>query len=66
MVDQATSRILLTARTIFGGVIGAIVDHNSGAAYQYPTLIQVLMGQSIEIRPTPPAEQTPTQQTDLR
>lgn len=29
---------------IFGGGIGAIVDHNTGAAYEYPTLIQVVMG----------------------
>ena len=29
---------------LFGGGIGAIVDHNSGAAYEYPTLIQIMMG----------------------
>lgn len=29
---------------IFGGGIGAIVDHNSGAAYEYPTMIQIVMG----------------------
>ena len=29
---------------IFGGGIGAIVDHNNGSAYEYPNLIQVLMG----------------------
>lgn len=29
---------------IFGGGIGAIVDHNNGSAYEYPTFIQVLMG----------------------
>jgi predicted lipid-binding transport protein (Tim44 family) len=29
---------------IFGGGIGAVVDHNTGAAYEYPTLIQVVMG----------------------
>lgn len=28
---------------IFGGGIGAVVDHNSGAAYEYPALIQMLM-----------------------
>ena len=28
---------------ILGGGIGAIVDHNSGAAYEYPTLIQMLI-----------------------
>lgn len=29
---------------VFGGGIGAVVDHNTGAAYEYPTLIQVVMG----------------------
>lgn len=29
---------------IFGGGIGAIIDHNSGAAYEYPAFIQVMMG----------------------
>ena len=36
---------------IFGGGIGAIVDHNSGAAYEYPALIQVLMGAFTKIEP---------------
>lgn len=29
---------------IFGGGIGAIIDHTSGAAYEYPQLIQLEMG----------------------
>ncbi len=29
---------------ILGGGIGAIIDHNTGAAYEYPSFIQVLMG----------------------
>jgi len=29
---------------VFGGGIGAIIDHNSGAAYEYPTMIQIVMG----------------------
>ena len=44
---------------ILGGGIGAIVDHNNGAAYEYPGLIKVYMGrtnQRIE-------EQAPTQAT---
>ncbi len=28
---------------IFGGGIGAVVDHNSGAAYEYPTLVQIVL-----------------------
>lgn len=44
---------------IFGGGIGAIIDHNQGSAYEYPTLIQVIMGATtkIENKPGPEGEQ---------
>lgn len=43
---------------LFGGGIGAIVDHNTGAAYEYPTFIQVMMGTFTKIEaPKTPAEQ---------
>lgn len=29
---------------LFGGGIGAIVDHSNGSAYEYPNLVQVVMG----------------------
>lgn len=29
---------------LFGGGIGALVDHNSGAAYEYPAFFKVIMG----------------------
>ena len=29
---------------ILGGGIGAVVDHNNGSAYEYPSFIQVIMG----------------------
>jgi len=47
---ESTTKGSMAGNILFGGVIGVIVDHNSGAAYEYPTLIQVLMGQSGEIR----------------
>ena len=31
---------------ILGGGIGALVDHNSGAAYEYPTLIQLFLNKT--------------------
>lgn len=40
---------------LFGGGIGAIIDHNSGAAYEYPTLITVLMGENSKINADKPA-----------
>lgn len=34
---------MMFGNIIFGGGIGAIVDHNTGAAYEYPSFFQVLM-----------------------
>lgn len=34
---------------LFGGGIGAIVDHNTGSAYEYPNFVQVVMGSNITI-----------------
>jgi len=36
---------------LFGGGIGAIVDHSNGSAYEYPTLIEILMGTFTRIEP---------------
>lgn len=46
---------------IFGGGIGAVIDHNSGAAYEYPALIQVLMGAFTKIE-APGTSGEPSQQ----
>jgi len=41
---------------IFGGVIGAGVDISTGAAYDYPSLITVMMGKSgVAVSPHAPA-----------
>lgn len=34
---------------LLGGGIGAIVDHNNGSAYEYPTLIEINMGTFTQI-----------------
>lgn len=31
---------------LLGGGIGAVIDHNNGAAYEYPGLIKIFMGRS--------------------
>jgi len=31
---------------IFGGGVGAIIDHNNGSAYVYPNTVNITMGQS--------------------
>jgi hypothetical protein len=46
---------------IFGGGIGAIIDHNKGTGYNYPDLLPVEMGKSViadrkNQDPTPPAK----------
>lgn len=33
----------MVGNIIFGGGIGAIVDHNTGAAYEYPASVQIVM-----------------------
>jgi len=34
---------------IFGGGIGAVIDHSNGSAYEYPSFVQVVMGSSTTI-----------------
>lgn len=41
---------------ILGGGIGAIIDHNNGAAYEYPNFIQVIMGTFTKFEPPKPTE----------
>jgi hypothetical protein len=35
---------------IFGGGIGAIIDHNNGSAYVYPNTVNITMGKSAVIK----------------
>lgn len=35
---------------IFGGGVGAIIDHSNGSAYQYPPLLKLIMGQESTIQ----------------
>ena len=37
----------LAGNIIFGGGIGAIIDHNKGTAYTYPTWIRLVFGQTL-------------------
>jgi hypothetical protein len=43
---KSTTKPMAFGNIIFGGVIGAAVDAGSGAAYDYPSLISVIMGSS--------------------
>jgi hypothetical protein len=35
---------------IFGGGFGAIIDHNNGSAYEYPSVLKLIMGQDNTIK----------------
>ena len=42
-VESAT-RGAMFGNIILGGVVGAVIDHSSGAGYEYPEVIKVVMG----------------------
>lgn len=42
------------------GIVGAVIDHNSGATYKYQTNVQVLMGRSVNVQNTSPADEATT------
>lgn len=47
---------MMWGNILVGGGIGALVDHNTGAAYEYPVLIQIMMGSNIKIEPPKPKQ----------
>ncbi len=48
---------------ILGGGIGAIIDHNKGTAYTYPTWIQLVFGKTLVFDRTTEKEGQPLQGT---
>lgn len=48
-VGRAISRANagLFGNILFGGGIGAIIDHNKGTAYTYPTWVQLVFGKTL-------------------
>lgn len=50
---KSSTKAMAFGNIIFGGVIGAGVDVASGAAYDYPTLFTVMMGDSVVIDAPP-------------
>lgn len=63
-VGRAISRANagLAGNIIFGGAIGAVIDHTKGTAYTYPTWVQLVFGKTLvfdrwtekEGQPAPP------------
>jgi hypothetical protein len=50
---KSSTKAMAFGNIIFGGVIGAGVDIASGAAYDYPTMITVLMGDKVTVDALP-------------
>jgi hypothetical protein len=44
---KSSTKGMMAGNILFGGVIGAGVDAASGAAYDYPALLQIMMNDSI-------------------
>jgi hypothetical protein len=53
---KSSTKGMAFGNILFGGFIGAAVDAGSGAAYDYPTLIRVIMGENTNT--TPPLQKT--------
>ena len=54
----------MAGNIIFGGGIGAIIDHNKGTAYTYPHWIQVVMGKMLTFDRRADAEGQPNRGGD--
>ncbi len=54
---KSSTKAMAFGNILFGGVVGAAVDAGSGAAYDYPSLITVMMG-SVPVS-QPPAAAAP-------
>lgn len=48
---KSSTKPMAFGNILFGGVIGAAVDAGSGAAYDYPPLISVIMGEAVTQAP---------------
>jgi hypothetical protein len=65
LTAKSTTKGMAFGNIIFGGLIGAGVDAATGAAYDYPSMITVVMGKKIHLEPpTPEAEVAPQAKTN--
>jgi hypothetical protein len=61
LTAKSSTKAMAFGNILFGGIIGGAVDVGSGAAYDYPPLITVLMGETTIANPQPAnsADNTP-------
>ena len=55
----------MAGNIIFGGGIGAIIDHNKGTAYTYPQWVQIVMGKLITFDRRADIEGQPNRGTEI-
>ena len=55
----------MAGNILFGGGIGAIIDHNKGTAYTYPQWVQVVMGKLLTFDRRADVEGQPNRGVDL-
>ena len=60
---QSSTKPAMWGNILVGGVVGAVVDHSTGAGYKYPTLIQIVMTSLVAL--TNP-ERTASEQSSAR
>ena len=51
----------MAGNILFGGVIGAVIDHNKGTAYTYPSWVQLVFGQELTFDRSDEKEGLPVQ-----
>lgn len=62
---KSSTKGMAYGNILFGGVVGAAVDAGTGAAYDYPSLISVLMGAITQVPAIPVATQATTPVTAM-
>ncbi len=55
-VVKSSTKGMAWGNILAGGIIGGAIDAGTGAAYDYPSLINVSMGVKTTIEPTPKSQ----------
>ncbi|HHZ87685.1 MAG TPA: hypothetical protein EYO59_13095 [Chromatiaceae bacterium] len=53
LVDSATGGAVF-GNILIGGGVGWFIDHTSGSAYNYPSIIEIIMGEHLTLKPQKP------------
>ena len=61
---KSSTKGMMAGNILLGGFIGAGVDAASGAAYDYPALMQIMMGETMGMPVTPVMPATPVAAAD--